>query len=115
MTMCERVVEYFGEKVRKMKLGWFGYVQRRDSGYIGRRMWNLELSGRRKKEKEKFHRCSEGAKAEGWCYRDSLKGPAERGKRKSVKPFNDFFIVCFYVPPTIVFCSVASVSLWHHL
>lgn len=35
MTMCERVVEYFGEKVRKMKLGWFGYVQRRDSGYIG--------------------------------------------------------------------------------
>lgn len=35
MTMCERVVEYFGEKVRKMKLGWFGNVQRRDSGYIG--------------------------------------------------------------------------------
>lgn len=35
MTMCERAVEYFGEKVRKMKLGWFGNVQRRDSGYIG--------------------------------------------------------------------------------
>ena len=28
-------------------MGWFGHVQRRGSGYIGRRMLEMELPGRR--------------------------------------------------------------------
>ena len=35
-----------GDKVRERRLRWFGHVQRRDSGYVGRRMLEMELSGR---------------------------------------------------------------------
>ena len=37
-------------KMLRFSLGvtrWFGHVQRRDSGYIGRRMLDIELPGRR--------------------------------------------------------------------
>jgi len=34
-------------------LRWFGHVQRRDSGYIGRRMLEMELPGRRKRGRPK--------------------------------------------------------------
>ncbi|MCJ8742901.1 hypothetical protein PDJAM_G00087620 [Pangasius djambal] len=36
-----------GDKVREAKLRWFGHVQRRESEYIGRRMLDMELAGRR--------------------------------------------------------------------
>lgn len=36
----------FGQKLERMWT-WFGHMQRRDSGHIGQRMLNLELSGRR--------------------------------------------------------------------
>ena len=36
-----------GEKTREARLKWFGHVQRRDRGYIGRRMLEMELPGRR--------------------------------------------------------------------
>ncbi|KAI5093330.1 hypothetical protein C0J45_16468, partial [Silurus meridionalis] len=37
------------DKVREVRLRWFGHVQRRDMGYISRRMLRMETPGRRKK------------------------------------------------------------------
>lgn len=34
---------------KESRLRWFGNVQRRECGYIGQKMMNMELSGRRRK------------------------------------------------------------------
>ncbi|KAF7711253.1 hypothetical protein C0J45_0241, partial [Silurus meridionalis] len=39
----------FGDKVREVRLRWFGHVQRRDMGYIGRRILRMAPPGRRKR------------------------------------------------------------------
>ncbi|MCJ8742856.1 hypothetical protein PDJAM_G00086950 [Pangasius djambal] len=36
-----------GDKVREARLRWFGHVQRREREYVGRRMLDMELPGRR--------------------------------------------------------------------
>ncbi|MCJ8745636.1 hypothetical protein PDJAM_G00132350 [Pangasius djambal] len=42
-----------GDKVREARLRWFGHVQRRESEYIGRRMLDMELPGRRRRGRAK--------------------------------------------------------------
>ncbi|KAK3511278.1 hypothetical protein QTP70_034775 [Hemibagrus guttatus] len=42
-----------GDKVREARLRWFGHVQRRESDYIGRRMLDMELPGRRQRGRPK--------------------------------------------------------------
>ena len=42
-----------GGKAREARLRWFGHVQRRDSGHIGRRMLEMELPGRRQRGRPK--------------------------------------------------------------
>ena len=37
----------FGDEVREARLRWFGHVQRRNTEYIGRRMLEMELPGKR--------------------------------------------------------------------
>ena len=39
----------FGEKTREARLRWFGYLRRKDDGYIGRWMLMMELPGKRKR------------------------------------------------------------------
>ncbi|KAK3572727.1 hypothetical protein QTP86_006995 [Hemibagrus guttatus] len=46
-------VEHMGDKVRETRLRWFGHVQRRESEYIGRRMLDMELPGRRQRGRPK--------------------------------------------------------------
>ncbi|KAK3548910.1 hypothetical protein QTP70_021697 [Hemibagrus guttatus] len=46
-----------GDKVREARLRWFGHVQRRESEYIGRRMLDMELPGRRQRGRPK-RRCN---------------------------------------------------------
>ncbi|KAF7659926.1 hypothetical protein LDENG_00291170 [Lucifuga dentata] len=41
-------VRWFGDKAREARLRWFGHVQRRDAGYIWRRMLKMELPGKRR-------------------------------------------------------------------
>ncbi|KAK3552185.1 hypothetical protein QTP86_005114 [Hemibagrus guttatus] len=45
-----------GDKVREARLRWFGHVQRRESEYIGRRMLDMELPGRRQRGRPKRRR-----------------------------------------------------------
>ncbi|KAK3526352.1 hypothetical protein QTP70_024631 [Hemibagrus guttatus] len=42
-----------GDKVREARLRWFGHVQRRESEYIGRRMLDMRLPGRRQRGRPK--------------------------------------------------------------
>ncbi|KAK3540238.1 hypothetical protein QTP70_028441 [Hemibagrus guttatus] len=42
-----------GDKVREARLRWFGHVQTRESEYIGRRMLDMELPGRRQRGRPK--------------------------------------------------------------
>ncbi|KAK3568487.1 hypothetical protein QTP86_008540 [Hemibagrus guttatus] len=42
-----------GDKVREARLRWFGHVQRRESEYIGRRILDMELPGRRQRGRPK--------------------------------------------------------------
>ncbi|KAK3520102.1 hypothetical protein QTP70_013583, partial [Hemibagrus guttatus] len=46
-------VARLGDKVREARLRWFGHVQRRESEYIGRRMLDMELPGRRQRGRPK--------------------------------------------------------------
>ncbi|KAK3510844.1 hypothetical protein QTP70_022787 [Hemibagrus guttatus] len=46
-------VGHMGDKVRETRLRWFGHVQRRESEYIGRRMLDMELPGRRQRGRPK--------------------------------------------------------------
>ena len=43
----------FGDKAREARLSWFGHVRRSDAGYIGRRMLEMELPGKRKRGRPK--------------------------------------------------------------
>ena len=43
-------VEWLGMKMRKGRLWWYGHVMRRDQDYVGRKMMEMELPGKRKKE-----------------------------------------------------------------
>ncbi|KAK3573176.1 hypothetical protein QTP86_014847, partial [Hemibagrus guttatus] len=52
-----------GDKVRETRLRRFGHVQRRESEYIGRRMLDMELPGRRQRGRPK--RRTEGAANQG--------------------------------------------------
>ncbi|KAK3523069.1 hypothetical protein QTP86_012643 [Hemibagrus guttatus] len=46
-------VGHLGDKVREARLRWFGHVQRMESEYIGRRMLDMELPGRRQRGRPK--------------------------------------------------------------
>ena len=46
-------VERMGSKIREARLSWFGHIQRREEDYIGRRMMEMELPGRRKRGRPK--------------------------------------------------------------
>ena len=56
-------------KMREGRLRWYGYVMRRDQEYVGIKMMEMELPGKRE-TKEKISRCSERRYGESWCERD---------------------------------------------
>ncbi|KAF7663896.1 hypothetical protein LDENG_00196870 [Lucifuga dentata] len=42
-------IRWFGDKAREARLRCFGQVQRRDAGFIGRKMLKMELPGKKKR------------------------------------------------------------------
>ena len=46
-------VERLGMKMREGRLRWYGHVMRRDQEYVGRKMMEIELPGKRKRGKPK--------------------------------------------------------------
>ena len=46
-------VEQLGMKVREGRLMWYGHVMRRDQEYVGRRVKEMELPGKRKRGRPK--------------------------------------------------------------
>ena len=46
-------VEWLGMKMREGKLRWYGHVMRRDQEYVGRKMMEMELLGKRKRGRSK--------------------------------------------------------------
>ena len=64
-------VELLGMKMREGRLMWYGHVIRRDQDYIGRKMMEMELQGKRKRNtKEKIFKFSERRYEESWCKGD---------------------------------------------
>ena len=47
-------VERLGMKMREGRLRWYGHVMRRDQEYVGRKMMEMELSGKRKRGRPKI-------------------------------------------------------------
>ena len=45
--------ERLGMKMREGRLRWYGHVMRRDQEYVGRKMMEMELPGKRKKRRPK--------------------------------------------------------------
>ena len=46
-------VERLGTKMREGRLRWYGHAMRRDQEYVGRRMMEMELPGKKKRGKPK--------------------------------------------------------------
>ena len=46
-------VERLGMKMREGRLRWYGHVMRRDQEYVGRKMMQMELPGKRKRGRPK--------------------------------------------------------------
>ena len=42
-------IERLGMKMREGRLRWYGYVMRRDQEYVGKKMMEMELPGKRKR------------------------------------------------------------------
>ena len=62
-------VERLGIKMREGRLRWYGHVMRKDQKYVGRKMMETELPGKRE-TKEKIFRCSVGRDVGSWCEGD---------------------------------------------
>ena len=54
-------VKQLGMKMREGRLRWYGHVMRRDQDYVGRKMMEMELPGKRKRgdQREDFKRSKE--------------------------------------------------------
>ena len=46
-------VERLGMKMREGRLRWYGHVMRRDQDYVGRKMMEMELPGKRRRGRQK--------------------------------------------------------------
>ena len=46
-------VERLGMKIREGRLRWYGHVMRRDQEYVGRKMMEMELPGKRRRGRPK--------------------------------------------------------------
>ena len=43
-----------GRKIKESRLRWFGHVERRDESYVGKKIDDLSIEGRRKRDGPKL-------------------------------------------------------------
>ena len=65
-------VERLGIKMREGRLRWYGHVMRRDQEYVGRKIMEMELPGKRKRGRPKRIFLDVGERRYGgsWCEGD---------------------------------------------
>ena len=64
-------VEGLGMKMREGRLRWYGHVMRRDQEYVGRKMMEMELPGKRKEgDQGEVFRCCKRRYGGSWCEGD---------------------------------------------
>ena len=58
--------------MREGRLRWYGHVMRRDQEYVGTKMMEMELPGKRRRgrPKEKIFRCGKRRYEGSWCEGD---------------------------------------------
>ena len=61
-------VERLGMKIREGRLRWYGHVMKRDQEYVGRKMMEMELPGKRRRgrPKKKISRSSKRRYGGSW-------------------------------------------------
>ena len=83
-------VERLGMKIREGRLRWYGHVMRRNQEYVGRRVMEMELPGKRKKRRPK-RRFPDVVKEDmgevGAREKDIAWQSLIKGKRQKKKPF----------------------------
>ena len=72
-------VAEISRKVQEKRLQWFGHVMRRDEDYVGRRMMEMEVPGRRKRGRPKlrWRECIDGDMREKNLNLDDVHNRAE--------------------------------------
>ena len=64
-------IERLGMKMMKSRLRWYRHVMRRDQKYVGRKMMEMEVPGRRKRGRpKKIFKCSKKRYGGSWCEKD---------------------------------------------
>ena len=53
-------VTEISKKVQERRLQWYGHVMRRDEDYVGRKVMEMEVPGKRNRERSK-RRCERGS------------------------------------------------------
>ena len=66
-----------GDKLRGTKLRWYGHVKRREEGYIGKRMIDLAIPGKRE----------EGQREGGWIWSEKSWRWLEQGRETKLTEF----------------------------
>ena len=83
-------VEQLGMKMREGRLRWYGHVMRRDQEYIGRKMMEMELPGKRRRGRPKRRFLDVvkedmgkvGEKETDWCKREKIFRCSKKDMRK---------------------------------
>lgn len=62
-------------KIQESRLRWFGHVERRSENYVGKRVWRLEVPGKRRVGRPKLRwraKVTEDMKEKGWKREEAL-------------------------------------------